>query len=341
MTSNLGIDGQFLDGKIDFVIDFWKKDTKDLLLAVPITATTGYNASAPSVNIANMVNKGIDMMIGNKGNITQDLTYEVTLNGSWLHNEITKLAPGLTYITTINPGFRGINPVRNQLGQSISAFYGYKVQGLFKNAEEVASAATQTGAAQGRFRYEDINNDGKIDDNDRTYLGSPVPKFTGGFNFILRYKGFDLEGYLYTSLGNKIFNVSKWFTDFYPSFQGASISERVKGSWTPTNTGATTPIFESASNFSTNTQSNSFYVEDGSYLRFQNITLGYTLPTAMLNRLKMTKLRIYLATNNVFTITGYNGLDPAVGGAADTNFGIDVGNYPITKSFTAGLNLGF
>jgi len=341
VTSNLGIDAQLFDGKVDFVIDFWKKDTKDLLLAVPITATTGYNAAAPSVNIANMVNKGIDMMIGNKGNITNDLTYEVTLNGSWLNNEITALAPGLTYITTINPGFRGINPVRNQLGKSISAFYGYKVQGLFKNAEEVASAATQTGAAQGRFRYEDINNDGVIDDKDRTYLGSPVPKFTGGLNFTLRFKGFDLAGYIYTSVGNKIFNVSKWFTDFYPSFQGASISERVKDSWTPTNLGATTPIFESASNFSTNTQSNSFYVEDGSYVRFQNITLGYTLPTAMLNRLKMTKLRIYLAANNLATITGYNGLDPAVGGAADTNFGIDVGNYPLTRQFTAGLNLGF
>ena len=187
----------------------------------------------------------------------------------------------------------------------------------------------------------DITGDGVVNDADRTYLGSPVPKFTGGFKFILRYKGFDLEGYLYTSLGNKIFNVSKWFTDFYPSFQGAAISERVKESWSPQNTGATIPIFESASNFSTNTQSNSFYVEDGSYLRFQNVTLGYNLPTAMLGRLKMTKLRLFIATNNVFTISGYDGLDPSVGGAADTNFGIDVGNYPITRSFTAGLNLGF
>ena len=341
VTKNIGIDALLFDGKLDFVIDFWQKDTKDLLLQVPITATAGPNASPPSVNIGKMVNKGIDLMIGTKGNITSDITFEASLNGSFLHNEITELAPGLTYLTTVNPGFRGINPIRNQLGHSISSFYGYKVAGIYQNAGEVTGSATQSGAAPGRFRYEDINGDGVIDDKDRTYLGSPVPKFTGGFNFTVRMKGFDLSAYLYTSLGNKIFNVSKWFTDFYPSFQGAAISERVKDSWTPTNTGATTPIFESASNFSTNTQSSSFYVENGSYLRMQNLTLGYTLPTNMLDRVKLNKLRVYTAVNNLFTITGYKGLDPSVGGAADTNFGIDVGNYPITKQYTIGINLGF
>lgn len=350
VTSNIGIDGQFFGGKVDFIIDFWKKDTKDLLLAVPITATAGYNAAAPSVNVGTMLNQGIDLSIVNKGNFTPDLAYEFTLNGSWLKNEITGIASGQTYLTTVNPGFRGITPIRNQLGYSLSSFYGYQVEKLWESNEEVqaanaldGNAATeyQAGAAQGRFKYADLNGDNVISDADRTYLGSPVPKFTGGFNFILRYKGFDLEGYLYTSLGNKIFNVSKWFTDFYPSFQGAAISTRVKDSWTPNNKGASTPIFESASNFSTNTQSNSFYVEDGSYLRFQNITLGYNLPAATLDRIKMTKLRIFLAANNVFTITGYDGLDPAVGGAADTNFGIDVGNYPVTRQFTLGLNLAF
>lgn len=323
------------------IIDLWQKDTKDLLLQVPITATAGYNAAAPSVNIGKMVNKGIDISIGTKGDLTSDLKYELNINGSFLHNEIVALAPGLTYLTTANPGFRGINPIRNQLGYSISAFYGYKVQGLFQSAEEVSNSAAQSGKGLGRFRYADLNGDNVIDDKDRTYLGSPVPKFTGGFNFTLRMKGFDFSGYLYTSLGGKIFNVSKWFTDFYPSFQGASISERVKDSWTPTNTATDIPIFESASNFSTNTQSNSFYVENGSYLRMQNVTLGYTLPVALQDKLKMTKLRFYVSANNLFTISPYNGLDPAVGGAVDTNFGIDVGNYPITRSYTVGINLGF
>jgi TonB-linked SusC/RagA family outer membrane protein len=350
VTSNIGIDGQFLDGRMDFVIDFWKKDTRDLLLAVPLPATLGYNANVPVVNIANMVNQGIDLMVGMKGNVISDMTYEVTLNGSWLKNEITELPPGQTYITTINPGYRGINPIRNQLNKPISSFFGYVVEKLWTTNEEVLAADAldgdantiyQTGAAQGRFKYKDINGDNIISDADRTWLGSPVPKFTGGFNFTLRYKGFDLAGYVYGSFGGDLFNVSKWFTDFYPSFQGASISTRVTESWSPTNTGATIPIFESASNFSTNTQASSFYVEDGSYVRMQNLTLGYNLPTATLNKLKMSKFRVYIAGNNLFTISGYDGLDPSVGGAADTNFGIDVGNYPITKQYTLGVNLGF
>jgi hypothetical protein len=146
---------------------------------------------------------------------------------------------------------------------------------------------------------------------------------------------------MYTSVGNKIFNLSKWFTDFYPSFTGAAVSDRVKDSWLPTNTNTSTPIFESTSNFSTNTQSNSFYVEDGTFFRMQNITLGYTLPGNILNKLRMSKLRVFASTNNLFTVTKYKGLDPGVGGNADTNFGIDVGNYPITRSYTLGINLGF
>lgn len=341
VTSNIGIDALLFDGKLDVVVDFWRKDTKDLLLQVPITAVVGYNAAAPTVNIAKMRNQGIDIGITTKGDINPEWNYEVNLSASWLQNEITGLPPGQTYIASINPGYRGIQPIRNGLGQSISAFYGYRVEGLFRNAEDVASHATQTGAAPGRFKYADIDGDGAITTADRTYLGSPVPKFTGGLNFTLRYSNFDFVAYFYTSLGGKIFNVSKWFTDFYPSFQGAAISERVKGSWTPTNLDAEIPVFESASNFSTNTQSNSFYVEDGSYLRLQNVTLGYTLPSTLLNKLKMTKLRLFASTNNLFTITGYDGLDPSVGGNVDTQYGIDVGNAPLDRSYTFGINLGF
>ncbi|MEO5603942.1 MAG: SusC/RagA family TonB-linked outer membrane protein [Cyclobacteriaceae bacterium] len=352
ITSNIGFDGNLFDGKLDLIIDLWKKDTEGLLYSLPITATAGPNAAVPSVNVAKMVNQGVDIFLGTKGNITNGLTYELNVTGSFLKNEIVEIAGGQKYMTTVNPGYRGISPIRNQLGYSLSAFYGYQVDGLFSDAADVAGHAVQAGAAPGRFKYKDIAGpvdaegnltgpDGLIDANDRTYLGSPVPKFTGGINFILRFKNFDFEAYMYTSMGNKIFNVSKWFTDFYPSFQGASISARVKDSWSPTNLGAETPVFESASNFSTNTQSNSFYVEDGSYLRLQNVSLGYTIPAVMLDRLHMNRLRIFVATNNLFTVTKYGGLDPAVGGAADTNFGIDVGNYPVTRSFTAGLNIGF
>ncbi|NBB22754.1 SusC/RagA family TonB-linked outer membrane protein [Runella sp. CRIBMP] len=341
ITKNIGIDGTFLNGKLDVVIDFWQKDTKDLLYQLPITATAGPFASPPSVNIAKMANKGIDILVTNRGRITKDLSYDITFTGGTLSNEIVSVAPNVNYLTNVNPGFRGINPIRNQVGYSISSFYGYKVIGLFQNAEEVKNAPTQDGAGPGRFRYADINGDGRINADDRTYLGSPVPKFTAGMSLGFKYKGWELEAYLNGFFGNKIFNVSRWFTDFYPSFAGAAISERVKESWTPSNTGATIPIFETASNFSTNTQSNSFYVENGSYVRFQNITLGYNLPASALSKARIQRLRVFASTNNIFTLTKYQGLDPGVGGNADTNFGIDVGNYPLTKGWTVGLNLGF
>lgn len=341
VTKNIGLDVSFLNNSWEASIDLWQKDTRDLLFQVPVTQTAGPRAAVPSVNVAKMLNRGLDILLTNRGKIGSEVTYDATLTGTFLKNEIVSLANDLQYITYINPGYRGLQPIRNQLNQSISAFFGYKVANLFQNQAEVDAAPAQDGKGVGRFRYVDVNGDGKITPDDRTFLGSPVPKFTGGFNFTVRYKGFDVNAYTYASVGNKIFNASKWFTDFYPSFAGASISERVKESWTPQNTGAKIPIFETASNFSTNTQANSFYVEDGSFLRFQNLSVGYNVPASVLSRIRAQRLRISASVNNLATLTKYEGLDPAVGGNADTQFGIDVGNYPLTRSWNIGINLGF
>ncbi|WP_080238989.1 SusC/RagA family TonB-linked outer membrane protein [Spirosoma rigui] len=341
-TTNIGIDGSFLNGKLDVVLDVWRKDTKDLLFQVPIPGVVGQRATAPSVNIASMRNQGIDLQVITRGKVGGGVGYELNVTGSLLKNQIQSLAPGVPYVDQpLGTNRLQLAATRNAPGQSLASFYGYKVIGLFNSAEEVRSAPTQEGAGVGRFRYADINGDGVINDADRTFLGSPVPKFTGGVNLQLNYKGFDVAAYMYTSLGSKIFNMSKWFTDFYPSFSGAAISARVKDSWTPTNTNTMQPIFEDVSNFSTNQVPNSFYVENGSYLRMQNITIGYTLPTGTLDRIGLSRVRISLAANNLFTVTGYKGLDPGVGGGADQNFGIDVGNYPITRSYNVGLNVGF
>lgn len=340
ITKNIGFDGTFFGGKLDVILDLWQKDTKDLVVRVPIVALNGSSATAPDVNIGDMVNKGIDIQIITRGKLAKDWGYELNLTGGFLDNKIVKIDGKQTYLTTVNPGYRGLTPIRNQLDRSISSFFGFNVLGLFQSQEEVNSAPRQTGAAPGRFRYEDINKDGQITVDDRTYLGSPVAKFTGGANFRVTYKNFDAETYLYTALGGKIFNASKWFTDFYPSFAGAAISERVKDSWTPQNTSATIPIFETAANFSTNTQASSFYIESGNYLRIQNLSLGYNFNSSLLNKMKMQRLRVFGAMNNLATFTKYQGLDPGVGGNADTQFGIDVGNYPMTRSWTVGLNLG-
>lgn len=352
-TSNVGFDALFMKGKWDVIVDLWQKKTSDLLFRVPQSQVLGGQASAPFRNIAEMVNKGVDVQVVNKGKFGGNAGYELTVTGSWLNNEIVKVSESLDYFDAFPASNRlASTMVRNQVGQSISAFYGYQVIGLFQNDAEVTAAPVQDGAAPGRFRFADLDGfddagnltgrpDGKIDAADRTFIGSPVPDFTGGVNLKVTFGAFDVETYLYASYGNDIFNLSKWFTDFYPSFSGAAISARVKDSWSTSNTDTDLPIFEEASNFSTNQNPNSYYIEDGSFLRMQNLTLGYNLPKSVMSRLKLSRCRVYAATNNVFTFTKYQGLDPAVGGAADTNFGIDVGNYPVTRSVMLGLGITF
>jgi TonB-dependent starch-binding outer membrane protein SusC len=362
-TTNVGFEALLLKGKWDLIVDLWSKTTSDLLFVTPQSQVVGSFANAPFRNIAEMSNKGIDIQLVNKGKFNSMSGYELTLTGSFLKNNVEKVADNLEYFDAFPASNRLAGTmIRNQVGQSISAFFGYQVSGLFQNqaqidalnASAVAAGHTeyQAGAAPGRFFYADVNGlddngqltgipDGKVDAADRTYIGSPVPKFTGGANLKVTFGAFDVETYLYASYGNKIFNLSRWFTDFYPSFTGAAVSARVKDSWSPENPDTDLPIFETAANFSTNTQPNSFYVEDGSFLRMQNLSIGYTLPKSVMGKAKLSRARVYASTNNVFTLTKYKGLDPGVGGAADSSFGIDVGNYPVTRSFMVGLGITF
>jgi len=339
-TMNIGFDATLYNGKWEIVLDVWRKDTRDLLFNVPLPAVVGPAASAPSVNVAKMRNQGIDFQIINRGNLTSELKYELTFNNSFLKNEIVAFAPGITNLT--GGAFRGITPVRMEVGRSLSSFYGYQVIGYFNSAAEVASAPAQDGKGVGRFRYADINGDGKITTDDRTFLGSPVPTYTGGINVGLTYRDFEFATYLYASAGNKIWNQSKWFTDFFGTFEGSGKGERAKQSWTPElGNSAAAPIWESASNMSTSAGANSWYVEDGDYLRIQNISLGYNIPKAYTSKLGIKRAKFTVSANNILTLTKYKGLDPGVGGAADTGFGIDVGNYPVTRSFNASINLTF
>lgn len=349
VTSNIGFDATILGGKVDVIMDLWRKVTNDLLVQLPLPAVNGA-ATSPSTNIGSMLNQGVDFAVIYRDNISSDFGFEVSLNGALLKNEITKFTDDIDFFESGGSRITG-SIVRNQVGRSLSSFWGYQVTGLFQNDAEVASAATQSDAAPGRFRFEDNNSrnedgdltgmpDGIIDEADRTFLGSAVPDFTGGLNIRLNYKNFDFGTFLYASLGNEIYNNSKWFTDFYGTFKGASVSTRVLNSWTPENPNTSVPIYETASNFSTSQQSTSYYVEDGSYLRMQNITLGYTLDDDALNGM-FNNLRVAVSATNLFTFTGYEGLDPAVGGSADTDFGVDVGNYPVTRGFNFNLSLDF
>ncbi len=348
-TVNVGIDATLANGKVDFILDLWRKTTDGLLVSVPLPNVAG-QAAAPVRNIGSMRNQGIDFLLAYRGGVGSKFKYEVSVNGSVLNNEILSYADGIDFFD--NFGSRIAGPVvRNQVGSSLATFFGYQVLGIFQSDQEVVNAPEQAGAAPGRFRLQDNNGrgddgeltgqpDGVVDEADRTFLGSAVPDFTGGLNISLNYGQFDLNTFIYASVGNEIYNNSKWFTDFGGSFRGAAISERALDSWSPDNPNGALPIWESASNLSTNQESLSYYVEDGSYLRMVNLSVGYTLPNGAFGDV-LSNLRIAVAANNLFTVSDYEGLDPAVGGDADVDFGIDVGNYPVTRSFNLRLTAGF
>jgi len=344
-TANIGIDGTFLEGTLDVIFEVWQRKTNNLLYNPAFLNTGGVLPRNPFLNVGAMTNQGIDLQIIKRIKINYDWSMTVDANISPFKNKITAIAPGQNYFEPSGGLVRNLQLVRNAVGQPMSSFYGYKVIGYFKDATDVASSPIQDGAGPGRFKFANTTGSGTVGPNDRVFMGSPIPKFTYGVNINVKYKNFFLIGFLYGSYGNKIMNFSKWYTDFYSSFSDAALSANTLQSFSlesgADNSHAKTPVIESASNFSTNTQSNSWYMESGSYARLKNLQVGYDIPTSMLSRAKLSHVKVYVQAINLFTITKYTGKDPELVGNVDTTRGIDVGNYPATRQYMVGINIGF
>ena len=337
-TTDIGFDATLFDHKIGLKFDYYIKKTSDLLYNPTLPATAGM-ATVPYINIAAMTNKGIDGELSYH-NKWGELGFDGSLVFTSYKNNIDKIAPPQTFFDYAGGTTRVGNANRNMVGHSMSEFFGYKVIGLFQSAAEVASSPTQAGAAPGFFKFQDVNGDGSITADDRVFIGNPNPKFTYGVNLGFTYKNFDFTAFFYGSQGNDIFNWNRYFIDFWPSFQGQKSKDLLYKSWTPTRTNTTVPMASNSGNFSTNSQVTSYYIEDGSYLRAKNITLGYTIPASVLSKINIKSLRVYIQTANLFTLTKYTGLDPELGGD-DRAFGADTGNYPLVKQLIFGLNVNF
>ncbi len=336
-TINVGFDGTFFKNKLDVIVDLYKRNTSGLLFNQALPASLG-TVNAPFVNIGSMENKGVDLMLTYRARSSKAFRYEADFIFTTYNNKITKISDITDYFDVGFSGRIGGGIVRNVVGQPVSTFYGYKVIGLFQNDAE-AAASKQAGAGPGRFKYEDVNGDKVIDDKDRTYIGNPNPSFTYGFNTRVFYKNFDLEALFYGVAGANVLNFTRWFTDFYPSFAGIGKSTRVLDAWTPTHTNTNIPRFENVSNPSTNAELNSYYVENSAYFRLRSLKIGYNLSSNVLQKIGLDRLHFFVQGTNLFTITKYTGTDPAVSGA-DTNFGVDVGNYPVNKQLIFGFNVG-
>lgn len=338
ITADIGFDAMFLENRFGFKLDWYTKTTRDLLFAPEQVATAGA-AEVPYVNIAAMTNTGFDAELSFNdqfGDFGLNLTAMVTT----YKNNIDKIADLVEFFDYGGGTTRIGSNNRNQVDHPMSAFYGYKVIGLFQSADDVSESPVQDGAEAGFLKYQDTNGDKKISPEDRVFIGDPNPDFTYSFNAAISFMNFDLSAFLYGSSGNDIFNSNRYFIDFFPSFQGQKSKELLYESWTTDRPNAVVPKASSKSNFSTNTQVNSYYIENGSYARLRTLELGYTIPSDLVSRINVGSLRVYLQAVNLFTISGYSGLDPELGGD-DRAFGSDTGNYPLVRNFLFGLNLNF
>ena len=333
-ATDIGFEAALFDSKVSIVFDWYSKKADDLLYNPPLPGTAGIG-EAPYVNVASMKNSGIDIELSYQ-NKWRNLGFSTAVILTTYNNQITSIADGIRYFDSGNSRIGTL--VRNETRHSLSSFYGYQVMGLFQNDAEVTDAPYQYGAEPGFFRFDNLYDDDEIDPGDITFIGNPNPKFTYGLNLAMTWKNLDLTAFIYASKGNDIFNSTKWWTDFWSSYQGQKSKNLLYSSWTESNKDATVPKASNQSNFSTNTQVCSYYIEDGSYLRLKNLEVGYTFPKNMTYKIKIRSLRMYLQAVNLFTLTKYSGLDPEIGGN-DLAFGIDYGNYPNAKQFIFGLSL--
>jgi TonB-linked SusC/RagA family outer membrane protein len=324
VTTNIGFEMGLFDNDLTLSFEYFDIDTQDLITRdFSLISSTAIDASAPLVNLGDIQNTGFDLAIGYSHATDYGLTYAIDANISHYKNEVKNLISAFQIGRT---DLRGGAVTRTEVGRAISEYYGRKVTGFDSN---------------GRFTYEDVNGDGTINDDDRTYIGSPHPDFTYGVNLAIGYKGFDMSAFFSGSQGNDAYQYQKIFTDF-PTFFGSNQSTRVLDAWTPSNTNATVPAL-SQSITNAETQPNSYFVEDASFLRMKNLQIGYTFDQNITSTLGLDMLRLYVQGTNLFTITDYSGLNPEVISTDNLSLGVDGPNpvFPLAQILTIGINTKF
>ena len=359
--TDIGMDAAFLNGSLNVTVDWFNRKSKDFLLNLAAPAQTGYNLLTK--NVGTMENKGLEFAVNYNKN-TKDFKYGVGLTLTAIRNKLNSITSGTNAVGNVGglnlPGQGWLTYTRTFIGQPVGEFYGYQSLGIFQSKAQIdalnASAKVKnpsnpyyqkSATAPGDRYFADTNGDGQVTATDQVSLGSPLPKFFGGLTFDASYKAFDFNVYFYSVYGNKILNYQE---SALQSFQNRSFVgvenvslEYFNNRWTPSNPSNT---FSRATYNDDATQSNapsSAWIQDGSFLRLKNLTVGYTLPAELTNRVSVSRLRLYVSSQNLFTLTKYKGLDPEIGvrnGNATQN-GVDNGTYPGSRFYTLGLNLTF
>jgi len=331
--TNIGLDADLYKGKLNFVFDYFIKDTKDMLARVPIPGVVGLEPSA--TNVASARNSGVELYLNYRNKDRKDFTYSVGGNISFIKNEVTGLGEGGQPISTGNVFGNGDFVAYTEIGMPIAYFYGYETDGIFQTDEAAIANTAQPEAAAGDVIFVDQNDDGEINDQDKVMIGNPHPGFTYGFTVDLTYKNFDLNLFINGSQGNDLY-AGYFRYDLNQVNLPISFLER----WTGEGSTNENPRVSNSDPNGNNRVSDRF-VEDGSFTRIKNIQLGYTLPNTVAQKIKLRKVRVYIAAQNLFTFTKYTGLDPEIGSRGTLEIGIDRGFYPAARMFMAGLNVNF
>ena len=330
--TDIGLNVALFDERLSAEVDYYSRTTDGILIRVPIPQYVGVGTQ-PVVNAAEVVNSGIDAQLS----WTQDLgefSYQIGVNGSTTNNEVEGLGAGKEEIL----GGGLVNEIsfttKTLPGQSIGAFFGYEVDGVYQNQQEIDNTPSMPGVKPGDLNFVDTNGDGELTAEDRTFIGSPIPDFTYGINLSASYKGFDVSASLNGQVGADIFNAKKAVRFGLENFE-SSFMDR----WTGEGTSDSEPrIGNPDHNWFTASE---YLLEDGSFLKVRNVQVGYTLPESIAGPIGMQQLRLYANATNLVTLTGYSGYTPEVSGDSVISDSIDDGIYPISRTITFGVDLTF
>lgn len=331
-TLDIGLDIRFLDNKFDITTDYFNRKTEDLLVSPNVSGLLGTGAS-PVVNAGVVENKGFEFAIGYTDNVSDNFKYSIRYNVTAIKNEVLSVSGEGEYLEGGSFGISQPAISRMEAGYPLGYFIGYQTDGIFQTQDEIdAAAVTDIAPQPGDIKFVDQNGDGTIDLDDRVDLGNPLPSTTMGLNLSFEYKQWDFAAYAFASLGNDIVR------NYERNQRLVNKPNSYLGRWTGPGTSNSIP--RASIGATSNTVFSDFYVEDGSFLRLQNVQLGYTFLNKNENS-KLDKFRIYVSGNNLVTLTKYSGYDPTAGTGAPIGGGIDQGFYPIASTIILGVNVKF
>lgn len=338
-TLNVGVNFSLLKNAFSGSIDYFSSRTTDMLAETPIPASSGIT-SLPLTNIASMENKGWETSLTYRHNNLKAFAFDITANVSHSSNKIIRLGYDEGVIADGFVDYDNRSTTLTKKGIALGSFYLYQSNGLFKSQAEVDAYKNKQGdllqpdAQPGDLRFVDTNDDGVIDDQDKVLMGNSLPNLDFGFNFNASYKNFDFSVYLNGKSGGKMYNGAKMF--LYRFFRSADLLN----AWSPSNPDGT--VFRLSNiDQNLNQRVSDYFLEDASFLRLRNVQVGYTVPTELIKGALINNLRLYVGAYNVFTITSYSGFDPDLSGSGIFSRGVDRGYYPLSRSFVAGINIGF